>query len=98
MSERCLTCGVPLVRAVETHYCATHDPKSELASSAGSPAPSRHQELLQAVQDFVWNVEHHNVAGWGEVHVSTDTSFHVLKHALRKAQENEKPSDGANKA
>lgn len=64
------------------------------ASPSGSPAPNAQEKLLQAVQDFIHNVETHNIAGWGEVHVSTDTSFHVMKHALRKVQENAAMSDG----
>lgn len=56
-----------------------------------SPASSDKPRLLQAVEDFVWNVEHNHVAGWGDCSrdVRADNSFRELKAAMAEAQGND---------
>ena len=44
---------------------------------------------MQATEDFIWNVEHANVAGYGDIAVPCDASFRELKAALAEAQQND---------
>lgn len=90
MSDYCPDCGCK-------HGCLCGDEaplikvKSSFVAPAGSPAPPDKSRLLQAVEDFVWNVEHSHVQGWGDVSRDTvaDNSFKELKAAMHEAQENE---------
>lgn len=46
-------------------------------------------DLLQAAKDFVQNVKHDKVAGYGDCEVQFDASFKQLEAAIAKAESRE---------
>jgi hypothetical protein len=84
---------------MDTQICKCHECYSPpggkaLASVSGCAAPVAKPRLQQAVEDFIWNVEHAYVAGYGDIEAVCDASFREMKEALRaEAQHNDKLTD-----